>query len=188
MSPPTIVVTAEAEVRPGVAGRVRVAAATLKWWDTWRTSAQAPMFTDTDWSFLTDTAVLHGEFWAGNRNVAAELRLRGSKFGATPEDRARLRIEVGDGTNPTAPRLRAKSAEQREARLLKAVKDGAMKLFPGELVLVHVVGLVRVWPDSANAANWSHLRSSLSRGSGGNVLLSQCWGAGQRYGCTRTAS
>jgi hypothetical protein len=71
-------------------------AVTLKWWDTWRTCAQASRFTDTDWSFLIDTAVLHAEFWLGNRSVAAELRLRAAKFGATPEDRARLKLQVSD--------------------------------------------------------------------------------------------
>lgn len=97
--------------------------ATLKWWQTWRTTAQAARFTETDWSFLIDTAVLHAEFWLGNRSVAAELRLRAAKFGATPEDRARLRLQVGEPDEvPSRPvRLRAKTENQR-ARLLKAVE------------------------------------------------------------------
>lgn len=69
---------------------------TRAWWETWRSSPQAQTFTDTDWSFLLDTALLHAELWSGNGAVAAELRLRVAKFGATPEDRARLRIQVGD--------------------------------------------------------------------------------------------
>ncbi len=59
--------------------------ATLDWWETWRRSAQAQTFTCTDWSFLVDTAILHAEFWLGDRSVAAELRLRVAKYGATPE-------------------------------------------------------------------------------------------------------
>jgi hypothetical protein len=94
---------------------------TLDWWDTWRRSAQAATFTGTDWSFLTDTALLHADFHLGDRRVAGELRLRVAKFGATPEDRARLRIEVGAGANQSTTRLRPKAA--REARLLKAVRD-----------------------------------------------------------------
>ena len=93
--------------------------ATLAWWSTWRRSAQAAKFTDTDWSFLLDTAVLHAEFWLGDRSVAAELRLRAAKFGATPEDRARLKLEVGD---PPAAAPRPKTKGRRE-RLLKAVGD-----------------------------------------------------------------
>ena len=71
-------------------------AATREWWRTWRTSAQASKFTETDWLFLLDTAVLHAEFWLGDPSVAGELRLRVAKFGATPEDRARLRLQVGE--------------------------------------------------------------------------------------------
>lgn len=102
--------------------------ATLKWWQTWRTCAQASMFTNTDWSFwsfLLDTAVLHAEFWLGDRSVAAELRLRAAKFGATPEDHARLRIAVSepDGTSGRSARLRTKGETARRRRLLKAIED-----------------------------------------------------------------
>jgi len=98
-------------------------AATLAWWETWRSSALAARFTDTDWSFLLDTAVLHADFWLGNRGVASELRLRVAKFGATPEDRARLRVEVGDPDKPkqSPARLQTKADKDRRARLLRAV-------------------------------------------------------------------
>lgn len=98
---------------------------TVEWWKTWRTSPQAQKFTDTDWSFLLDTAVLHAEFWLGNRALAGELRLRAAKFGATPEDRARLKIEVGDPAPTEKPKtLQPKAAKDRRARLLKAVGEG----------------------------------------------------------------
>jgi hypothetical protein len=68
---------------------------TVAWWDTWRRSAQAQEFTDTDWDFLLDTALMHHTMWAKARwEFAAELRLRAAKFGATPEDRMRLRLTV----------------------------------------------------------------------------------------------
>lgn len=67
----------------------------IKWWHMWRQSPLSNDFTTTDWSYLLDTALIANAFWADrNLNVAAELRLRASKFGATPEDRARLRIQV----------------------------------------------------------------------------------------------
>lgn len=98
--------------------------ATLDWWETWRTCAQASKFTDTDWSFLLDTAVLHAEFWLGNRALAGELRLRAAKFGATPEDRARLKIEIGNPDSQTPPtRLKTKAQTNRRERLLRAVGD-----------------------------------------------------------------
>lgn len=96
-------------------------AATVRWWDTWRGSPQAQVFTATDWSFLLDTALLHAELWAGNGAVAAELRLRVAKFGATPEDRARLRLEVADQTPPAKPV--ARKAGSRREQLLSLV-DG----------------------------------------------------------------
>ncbi|WP_037827102.1 hypothetical protein [Streptomyces sp. NRRL F-5630] len=78
---------------------------TQLWWTSWRTSAQAALFTDTDWLFLIDTALMHHTMWAKGRwEFASEVRLRAAKFGATPEDRARLKIKVDD---PTASTTRA---------------------------------------------------------------------------------
>lgn len=68
---------------------------TVRWWDSWRTSPQAQVFGSTDWDFLLDTAILHAAFHQGDTSVAGELRLRVAKFGATPEDRARLKMEIG---------------------------------------------------------------------------------------------
>lgn len=99
--------------------------ATRDWWGTWRSAPQAQAFTDTDWSFLLDTAILHMEFWDGDRSVAGELRLRAAKFGATPEDRARLKMTVGEPEKGgKAPRGQGKAAAARRDRLLRAVGDG----------------------------------------------------------------
>lgn len=68
-------------------------ARTLVWWQMWADSPLSAEFTTTDWSELLDTALLHAQFWSGKTSLAAELRLRVAKFGATPEDRARLRIQ-----------------------------------------------------------------------------------------------
>lgn len=97
---------------------------TVEWWQTWRVSAQAQRFLPTDWDVLLETAVLHSAFWEGDASVAAELRLRVAKFGATMEDRMRLRIEAtgSDGVSTTKPKPAARSSA-RKARLLKAV-DG----------------------------------------------------------------
>lgn len=68
---------------------------TKAWWLTWRTSPQAKTFTGTDWEFLIDTALMHHQMWEKGRwDFAAELRLRVAKFGATVEDRMRLKMEV----------------------------------------------------------------------------------------------
>lgn len=74
-------------------------AQTRRWWENWRTSPQAlRMMTAPDWDFLLDTALMHHHMWtSGSFEQAAEVRLRVQKFGATPEDRSRLRVEIGTG-------------------------------------------------------------------------------------------
>jgi hypothetical protein len=70
---------------------------TKLWWESWRESAQAQTFTGTDWVFLVDTALMHNTMWAKGRwEFASEVRLRAAKFGATPEDRARLKLKVDE--------------------------------------------------------------------------------------------
>ncbi|MGI5404112.1 hypothetical protein ACQEVG_32620 [Streptomyces sp. CA-135486] len=129
---PETVITADDELRgpelpAGVLGEDDGVAVdwhpmTRLWWDTWRASAQAQTFLPTDWSFLIDTALMHHTMWAKGRwEYASEIRLRAAKFGATPEDRARLKLKVDD---PTAvPRTPVQSAgnvsdiNSRRARL-----------------------------------------------------------------------
>lgn len=77
---------------------------TRRWWDMWARSEQAKLFTDTDWSFLLDTARIHTAFWNGAAAAGPELRVRVSKFGATPEDRARLRMFFADADRKDAER------------------------------------------------------------------------------------
>jgi hypothetical protein len=77
---------------------------TQAWWDTWRRSPQAQTFTETDWDFLLDTALMHHTMWLKGRwEFASELRLRAAKFGATPEDRARLRMQIAPSPEPAKP-------------------------------------------------------------------------------------
>lgn len=89
---PTIYVTVEKE--DGTFGRQKFnwPTRTRRWWKMWAESPLSPDFSDADWEFLLDTAYIHARFWNGDIKLAPELRLRVAKFGATPEDRARLRI------------------------------------------------------------------------------------------------
>ncbi len=93
--------------------------ATKTWWDNWRRSAQAQTFQPTDWDFLIDTAVLHAKFHEGDASVAAELRLRVAKFGATVEDRARLKMAVGK------PATKPKRQTAKSRTRLRIVDDQA---------------------------------------------------------------
>jgi hypothetical protein len=77
---------------------------TQEWWDTWRASPQAEHFSSTDWEFLLDTALIHAKVWSGDLSAAPELRLRVAKFGATMEDRARLRMQFAAADEADAKR------------------------------------------------------------------------------------
>ena len=59
----------------------------------------------------------------GDLKQAAELRLRVAKFGATPEDRMRLRLQIAaPGEAKTGPAKIPASTAGRKDRLLKAVQ------------------------------------------------------------------
>ncbi|QXC59341.1 hypothetical protein KSP35_13105 [Aquihabitans sp. G128] len=90
-------------------------ARTEEWWAMWAASPLSAEFTSTDWSELLDTALLHAQFWSGRLSLAAELRLRVAKFGATPEDRARLRITFAqaDQAEGNAPKPAAGAKARR---------------------------------------------------------------------------
>lgn len=94
---------------------------TVAWWDTWRKSPQAKDMGKTDWDFLLDTAVLHHAFWCGDRKMAAELRLRVAKFGATPQDRLNLRFEVESEATGKKAETPKKVDEARTGRVLSLV-------------------------------------------------------------------
>jgi hypothetical protein len=101
--------------------------ATVRWWNNWRSSPQATrMLTKPDWDFLLDTALMHHEMWTRRQfDLAAEVRLRVQQFGATPEARQRLRVDVTvDRPAPTeaevdvdAPTGNVSSIAERRQRL-----------------------------------------------------------------------
>lgn len=87
---------------------------TLRWWEMWGASPLSENFGSTDWDFLLDTALLHAHFWGGDTSKSAELRLRVAKFGATPEDRARLRIQFAEADERTGAEPQQKKSSSRE--------------------------------------------------------------------------
>jgi hypothetical protein len=96
-------------------------AQTKAWWKMWGESPLSADFTATDWSELMDTALLHARFWSGNLSVAGELRLRVAKFGATPEDRARLRITFAQADQ---------AEEKQPPRPSSRSRRGSLKALP----------------------------------------------------------
>lgn len=79
---------------------------TLSWWESIRRFPLLKDEPEIGWQFLLDTALMHHTMWTKGRwEFASELRLRVAKYGATPEDRMRLKIkiEAPAATPPAAP-------------------------------------------------------------------------------------
>lgn len=91
----TVMVTVEKEL---VTQEFEWPAMTLEWWSMLSRHPLAGEFIEADWAFLMETARIHAEFWTGKMSLAAELRLREAKYGFTPEDRARLRLQFAQAT------------------------------------------------------------------------------------------
>lgn len=74
---------------------------TVKWWDALRRYPMLEHEPEIGWQFLLDTALMHHTMWTKGRwEFAGELRLRVAKYGATPEDRQRLKVTVATSPKP----------------------------------------------------------------------------------------
>lgn len=99
---------------------------TRQWWDTWRRSPQAQTFLETDWDFLLDTALLHHVLWTKGRwEFASEVRLRAAKYGATPEDRMRLKLKIETPADKSTPAETPRSTSDRRKNLRIVSEDSA---------------------------------------------------------------
>ncbi|WP_328377032.1 hypothetical protein OHB13_11810 [Streptomyces sp. NBC_00440] len=80
-----------------------------RFWRTWATSPQAAAWAETDWAELEITVKIVDAFYQGDVKLAGEIRQRVAKWGATTEDRARLRMSLeapedqGDEPDSTEP-------------------------------------------------------------------------------------
>ena len=108
------VIEAEPQPQPELPTDVEWHPQTLEWWAMWGRSPLSQTYTDNDWRELMDTALVHTRHWDGDKTAAAELRIRVAKFGATPEDRARLRITFAQADEAdqkrTTPAKKSKGA------------------------------------------------------------------------------
>jgi len=96
--------------------------ATRGWWAQLGLHPLAGEFIETDWSYLMDTALIHAAFWRGRIEQASELRLREAKYGFTPEDRLRLRIQFAEVAG--AEIETAKKVESSRSRMQGISKAG----------------------------------------------------------------
>ncbi|MES9589974.1 hypothetical protein ABWK57_14095 [Streptomyces sp. NPDC094045] len=63
-----------------------------RFWKTWAEAPQTQHWLETDWAELELTTKLVDAFFQGDVKLAGEIRQRVGKWGATTEDRARLRM------------------------------------------------------------------------------------------------
>lgn len=115
---PTSTIRFELAEQPELPAGVDWHPRTVAWWAMWRDSPQAEHFMATDWDFLLDTALMHHAMWSkGQWTLAAEVRLRVAKFGATPEDRARLRMQFAHADEADSKRPATSSSRERRGML-----------------------------------------------------------------------
>jgi hypothetical protein len=73
----------------------------------WNALRRNPLLADEPelgWQFLIDTALMHHTMWSKGRwEFASEVRLRVAKYGATPEDRMRLKVKITTPEKVDAP-------------------------------------------------------------------------------------
>jgi hypothetical protein len=113
---------AEVALQPPLPKR-RWSPETLKWWAMWGESPLSAEFTANDWTELKIAAVFHDVIWdptatfGEKKNAGAELRQRTAKFGSTPEDRVRLRIQFAyvEQAEEKADEARARKKARAEA-------------------------------------------------------------------------
>ncbi|MEV5677467.1 hypothetical protein [Streptomyces sp. NPDC052179] len=93
-----------------------------RFWRTWATSPQAGRWAETDWAELEITVKLVDAFYQGEVKLAGEIRQRVAKWGATTEDRARLRMSLEDtkdqGDEPDSPETTTTDLDEELFRLL----------------------------------------------------------------------
>lgn len=114
-----------AAVQPALPADMEWHPRTVEWWAMWRDAPQAEHFMATDWDFLLDTAILHHLMWCGDPKLAAEVRLRVAKYGSTPEDRARLRMNFADADEKDAKRGHVAPSSRQRFGSLSVIKPAA---------------------------------------------------------------
>jgi len=78
---------------------------------------------ETDWMELEITTVLVDQLYCGDTKLAGEIRQRVAKWGATAEDRARLRMKLEEKPKGSTPEQMAEQLVSDTEDFLKAFGD-----------------------------------------------------------------
>jgi hypothetical protein len=97
-------------------------ALTRKWWKVISRMPHCRLWSEADWQFAIDTAIIAAAFHGGDLRQATELRQREKILGTTADARRDLRIRyVTTGDRPAAPVLEI--AKDPRARLRSAADE-----------------------------------------------------------------
>ncbi|MFI6684963.1 hypothetical protein [Streptomyces sp. NPDC050485] len=99
--------------------------AAKRFWKTWSRAPQTEDWMETDWAELELTTKLVDLFYQGDTKLAGEIRQRVGKWGATTEDRARLRMSFDKQVEmESAKTPKAASDTDIDAELFKLLSEG----------------------------------------------------------------
>ncbi|MFJ7205625.1 hypothetical protein ACIQWR_19070 [Streptomyces sp. NPDC098789] len=96
-----------------------------RFWKTWASAPQTEDWMDTDWAELEIVTKIVDAFYLGDMKLAGEIRQRVGKWGATTEDRARLRMSFDkqDQAEAAGPSETDSHADM-DAELFKLLSEG----------------------------------------------------------------
>ncbi|MEU1176547.1 hypothetical protein ABZ464_02675 [Streptomyces sp. NPDC005820] len=95
-----------------------------RFWRTWSTAPQTQGWAETDWTELEITTKLVDDFYRGELKHASEIRMRVAKWGATVEDRSRLRMKIEDESEETPEKAGPDlSVSDMDEELFKLLND-----------------------------------------------------------------
>ncbi|MEU5187007.1 hypothetical protein AB0G83_07605 [Streptomyces klenkii] len=97
-----------------------------RFWRTWSTAPQTQHWLETDWAELEITTRLVDAFFQGETRLAGEIRQRVGRWGATTEDRARLRMDFDQQAQEQAAQAAKEAATaDMDAELFKMLSESS---------------------------------------------------------------
>ncbi|WP_382465734.1 hypothetical protein ACFIN9_24780 [Streptomyces noursei] len=94
-----------------------------RFWKTWSAAPQTKHWLETDWIELELTTRLVDAFYQGNFRLAGEIRQRVGRWGATTEDRARLRMTFDQQAEQEATQATQAAATDLDEELFKMLSE-----------------------------------------------------------------
>ncbi|GAA4071261.1 hypothetical protein [Streptomyces hundungensis] len=94
-----------------------------RFWRTWAAAPQTEHWLETDWAELELTTRLVDAFYQGNVRLAGEIRQRVGRWGATTEDRARLRMNFDQQAEQEAAQATQEAVTDLDEELFKMLSE-----------------------------------------------------------------